>query len=87
MITTTQSFIDRIDRDIKATADSDGFGKVDAWILLQYLAIDIIGETAFGQTFHMLEASDHMVPRSISKNMQYGAAVSCVYTAFLLVKY
>ncbi|KAI8144826.1 cytochrome P450 [Fennellomyces sp. T-0311] len=76
MLTTTQSFIDRVDRDIQATAGSDGFGTVDIWILLQYLALDIIGETAFGQTFHMLEASDHVVPRTISKSMQLGAAVA-----------
>ncbi|KAI9255171.1 cytochrome P450 [Phascolomyces articulosus] len=67
---TTQSFIDRIDRDINETKNENGYGQVDIWILLQYLALDIIGETAFGKTFHMLEGNDHVVPRTISISME-----------------
>ncbi|KAI9499050.1 cytochrome P450 [Zychaea mexicana] len=67
---TTQAFIERIDRDIEQTQNDKGYGQVDIWILLQYLALDIIGETAFGKTFHMLEGNDHIVPRTISSNME-----------------
>ncbi|KAI9255174.1 cytochrome P450 [Phascolomyces articulosus] len=70
MLGTTENFIQRIDRDIEKTKRDDGYGKVDIWILLQYLALDIIGETAFGQTFHMLEDNDHIVPSTISRNME-----------------
>ncbi|KAI7861163.1 cytochrome P450 [Circinella umbellata] len=70
MLTTTENFIKRIDQDIEKTKRSDGYGKVDVWILLQYLALDIIGETAFGKTFHMLEGKDHVVPTAISLGME-----------------
>ncbi|KAI8144337.1 cytochrome P450 [Fennellomyces sp. T-0311] len=70
MLSTAEAFIRRIDSDIEKTKDENGYGVVDIWILLQYLALDIIGETAFGKTFHMLEGNDHLVPRTISKNMR-----------------
>ncbi|KAI9499051.1 cytochrome P450 [Zychaea mexicana] len=70
MLKTTESFIGRIDKDIANTNRGDGFGQVDVWILLQYLALDIIGETAFGQTFHMLDGNDHIVPATITRNME-----------------
>ncbi|ORY97309.1 cytochrome P450 [Syncephalastrum racemosum] len=65
---TTEAMLRRIDQEIEATMDKDGYGTVDLWILLQCLAIDIIGETAFGQTFHMLENSDHFVPATIASH-------------------
>lgn len=40
------------------------------------LAQDIIGETAFGRTFNMLEGNDHLVPRNITKTMETGTYVS-----------
>ncbi|KAI8144332.1 cytochrome P450 [Fennellomyces sp. T-0311] len=73
MQTTTESFVKRIDNDISETKRADGYGQVDVWILLQYLALDIIGETAFGQTFHMLEDNDHIVPKTITRNMETAA--------------
>lgn len=72
----TQAFLDRVDRDIKATADTDGFGQVDLWKVFQYLSIDIIGDIAFGKTFNMLENSDHAVPRVIANNMRLSCYVS-----------
>ena len=80
MVTTTESFLKRIDKDIAKTKRIDGYGKVDLWILLQYLALDIIGETAFGQTFHMLEDNDHIVPKTINRTMEMGAYVSLLPT-------
>ncbi|KAG2227376.1 hypothetical protein INT45_004332, partial [Circinella minor] len=70
MLDTTQAFIDRIDQDIEQTKNENGYGQVDIWTLLQYLALDIIGETAFGKTFHMLEGNDHIVPRTINLSMR-----------------
>ncbi|KAI8144334.1 cytochrome P450 [Fennellomyces sp. T-0311] len=70
MLSTAESFVRRIDRDIEATQDQNGYGLVDIWILLRHLALDIIGETAFGKTFHMLENDDHLVPRTVKQNME-----------------
>ncbi|KAI9497880.1 cytochrome P450 [Zychaea mexicana] len=70
MLKTTQAFFDRIDRDIAKTSNEQGYGQVDIWILVHYLALDIIGEAAFGKTFNMLEGNDHLVPRTITKNMK-----------------
>lgn len=39
------------------------------------LVQDIIGETAFGRTFNMLEGNDHLVPRNITKTMETGTYV------------
>ena len=68
--------VTRIDNDIAETHNVDGYGTVDMWRIFQYLALDIIGETAFGETFNMLEKSDHPVPRTITKNMETGSYVS-----------
>ncbi|KAI9498282.1 cytochrome P450 [Zychaea mexicana] len=86
MLAMIQAFIERIDSDIEATltSEEDGYGQVDIWKLLAYLALDIIGETAFGQTFHMLETNDHMVPRTITTNLQLAASLAArPYTVML----
>ncbi|ORY90987.1 cytochrome P450 [Syncephalastrum racemosum] len=73
MVSTTEALLQRIDSDIKATKQADGYGTTDIWVLLQCLALDVIGETAFGSTFHMLENSQHFVPLTISKLMKYSS--------------
>ncbi|KAI8139344.1 cytochrome P450 [Fennellomyces sp. T-0311] len=70
MLDVTGNFIRRIDTDIEKTKNADGYGVVDIWALVQYLALDIIGETAFGQTFHTLEGNDHIVTRTITQHMK-----------------
>ena len=82
MLGTTQAFVDRIDQDIEQTKNENGYGEVDIWTLLQYLALDIIGETAFGKTFHMLEGNDHIVPRTIGLSMKLSS-----YVMYLLSPY
>ncbi|ORY97299.1 cytochrome P450 [Syncephalastrum racemosum] len=76
MSQTTEALLNRIDRDIEATMDESGYGTVDLWVLLQCLAIDIIGETAFGQTFHMLEQSNHFVPATIDSFTKAGTYIA-----------
>ncbi|ORZ00125.1 cytochrome P450 [Syncephalastrum racemosum] len=70
MDNTTDAFLKRINEDIAKTADTDGYGTVDMWVLFQCLALDIIGETAFGQSFDMLENNDHFVPKTITGSMK-----------------
>lgn len=82
---TTEAMLRRIDQDIAATADKDGYGTVDLWILLQCLAIDIIGATAFGQTFHMLENSDHFVPATVGNVMKAGAYVRQKHITYIYI--
>ncbi|KAL1933939.1 hypothetical protein VTP01DRAFT_8029 [Rhizomucor pusillus] len=66
-----ENFIDRIDRDIAKTQENkDKFGIVDLWHVFVLMSLDVIGETAYGQTFHALEDSDHFVPHTIHKNLE-----------------
>ncbi|CAO3590494.1 unnamed protein product [Absidia cylindrospora] len=68
----TEAFINRIDKDIESSKDgSDGFGTVDIWMLLGSLALDIIGSTAFGQSFNMVESNDHFIPIAITRGMRF----------------
>jgi hypothetical protein len=68
----TEAFINRINRDIQlGKSDIDGFGSVDIWSLLGYMALDIIGNTAFGESFNMLDSSDHFIPVSITRAMRF----------------
>lgn len=96
MDNTTEAFLKRINEDITKTADKDGYGTVDMWVLFQCLALDIIGETAckqekltvkqcmlichtlsiVGQSFDMLENSDHFVPKTITGSMKSAHYVS-----------
>ncbi|KAI9275886.1 cytochrome P450 [Phascolomyces articulosus] len=71
MQSTTNALVNRVDKDIKKTLDEQtGYGKVDIWLLVQYLALDVIGETAFGKTFNMLEKEDHLVSRAVNMQME-----------------
>lgn len=63
-----EALINRMDDEIaKTRTDEIGYGIVDIWVLLRYLALDVIGEAAFGCSFKMLEHNDHPVPRNINK--------------------
>ncbi|RUP51560.1 cytochrome P450 [Jimgerdemannia flammicorona] len=48
---------------------------VDIWNLLQRLALDIIGETAFGRTFGMIENGSHPLPQKITESMRRRALI------------
>jgi hypothetical protein len=65
----TESLIYKIDSDIAKNSDELNYGTVDIWGLAQRLALDVIGETAFGQTFNMVENNDHFVPTAISEGI------------------
>lgn len=68
----TEAFISRIDKDIEASRNTpDGFGTVDIWMLLGSLALDIIGSTAFGESFNMVETNDHFIPIAITRGMRF----------------
>ncbi|ORZ19679.1 cytochrome P450 [Absidia repens] len=68
----TEAFVDRINRDIQLNnSGTDGFGSVDIWELLQCVALDIIGSTAFGESFNMVDTSDHFIPVSITRAMRF----------------
>lgn len=63
------TFIHEINKDIEISRDSDGYGSVDIWSLLQRLALDILGETSFGKSFNMLENKRHVIPDAITKSL------------------
>ncbi|KAI8079930.1 cytochrome P450 [Halteromyces radiatus] len=44
---------------------------VDIWKLWQHLGLDVIGTTAFGQTFDMIKNESHPVPDSIASEMRW----------------
>ncbi|KAI9323899.1 cytochrome P450 [Dichotomocladium elegans] len=72
MIELTEALMKQIDKNIESTHGLDGYGVVDIWKLLQHYALDIIGETAFGKTFNMLEEGDHFIPRTVSMESEAG---------------
>ncbi|GAN02021.1 cytochrome p450 monooxygenase [Mucor ambiguus] len=78
MAKVTESLVYKIDSEIALHGDSDSYAHVDIWGLAQRLALDVIGETAFGQTFNMVEKNDHFVPGAITDGMK-ATAVSVLY--------
>lgn len=66
----TGSLVNRIDHDIEVTKDREGYGTVDVWSLCQRLALDVIGETAFGKSFDMVQNNDHPIPDAIAAGMR-----------------
>ncbi|KAI9209887.1 cytochrome P450 [Polychytrium aggregatum] len=49
----------------------DEFSVLDIWQLPNRFALDVIGETAFGQTFHMIENGAHPLPLAIGRNLRH----------------
>lgn len=78
MASCTETLLKKIDREIESTKDADNYGTIDIWSLVQRLALDVIGETAFGQTFHMVEDNTHFVPKAIAGEMR-SSAISAMY--------
>lgn len=74
----TESLVAKIDKEIAKDHDQNNYGKVDIWNLMQCLALDVIGETAFGSTFNMIEDNSHFVPKAISEEM-IESAISSMY--------
>lgn len=73
MQTCVKTFINQIDKEIESTKDSDGYGTVDIWNLLQRLALDVLGETSFGKSFDMVENNNHIIPGAISQALRRNA--------------
>ncbi|KAI8346368.1 cytochrome P450 [Choanephora cucurbitarum] len=88
MTSVTHSLIKKVDKEIQADRDAEGYGAVDIWSLMQRLALDVIGETAFGQTFNMIEDPTHFVPEAISKELR-ASSITALYpwlSKFLIKK-
>ncbi|GAB5585105.1 hypothetical protein Unana1_00005 [Umbelopsis nana] len=47
--------------------------EIDMWRLLQYTALDVIGTTAFDQSFNMVKNGSHPLPAKISQNLAAAA--------------
>ncbi|KAI8062339.1 cytochrome P450 [Gilbertella persicaria] len=78
MTSVTESLINKVDKEIMEEHDQEGYGAVDIWSLMQRLALDVIGETAFGQTFNMIEDPTHFVPKAIGEELKANA-ISALY--------
>lgn len=70
MASVTESLLERINKEIENANET-----VDIWNLYQCLALDVIGETAFGQSFQMIENNSHFITKAIGKEMQEFALV------------
>ncbi|KAG2203174.1 hypothetical protein INT46_008932 [Mucor plumbeus] len=75
MTTVTETLVHKIDSEIAQGHDESNYGTIDIWSLVQRLALDVIGETAFGQTFNMIENNDSFVPEAISLEMRNSAII------------
>lgn len=80
----SKSMIDQVQKDIQSTIDEEGYGTVDLWRIMSCTALDIIGETAFGETFHMLEDGTHPIPKLVMLRMKIAAYVSA-YPSFFRI--
>ncbi|KAL9539184.1 hypothetical protein PS6_011313 [Mucor atramentarius] len=80
----SKSMIDQVQKDIQSTIDEEGYGTVDLWRIMSSTALDIIGETAFGETFHMLEDGTHPLPKLVMLRMKLAAYVSA-YPSFFKI--
>ncbi|KAG2173125.1 hypothetical protein INT43_004498 [Umbelopsis isabellina] len=47
--------------------------EIDMWKLLQCTALDVIGSTAFDQSFEMVKTGQHPLPKAISDNLSMSA--------------
>ncbi|KAI8875596.1 cytochrome P450 [Backusella circina FSU 941] len=70
MTSVTESLLEKIDKEIENNSET-----VDIWNLYQCLALDIIGETAFGQSFRMIENNSHYITKAIGKELREFAIV------------
>jgi hypothetical protein len=73
MLNCTKTYVHQIDKDISLTKDNNGYGTVDIWSLVQRLAVDVIGETAFGHSFQTVENKSHFIPDAIAEMMRTSA--------------
>ncbi|CAO3652710.1 unnamed protein product [Mucor hiemalis] len=72
-----ENLVSKIDKEIDK-ANNGEYVEIDIWTLLQCFALDIIGETAFGTSFNMIEDNSHFVPAAINEEMRAGA-ISALY--------
>ncbi|ORZ05408.1 cytochrome P450 [Absidia repens] len=72
-----ETLMDKIDDKVVASSPEQGqqVAEVDIWKLFQHTALDIIGTTAFGQTFNMIKTESHPVPDTISEEMRWSSWV------------
>ncbi|KAI8636080.1 cytochrome P450 [Parasitella parasitica] len=78
----SRSMLDQVRKSIESTVDEEGYGAVDLWRLMSCTALDIIGETAFGETFHMLEDGTHPIPKLVMLRMKIAAYVAAYPSIF-----
>lgn len=72
----SRSMVDQVQKVIQSTIDEEGYGTVDMWKIMSCAALDVIGETAFGETFRMLEDGSHPVPKLVMLRMKLSAYVT-----------
>lgn len=73
MVACADTLVHQIDKDIELTKDANGYGTIDIWSLFQRLALDVIGETAFGKSFDMIENNNNPIPDAIAQGMRNSA--------------
>lgn len=74
----TLNLINKIDRTIDADNGDDNVGQVDIWTLFKSFSLDVLGETAFGTSFDMINDNAHFIPKAINDEMRNGA-ISAYY--------
>ncbi|KAG0169201.1 hypothetical protein DFQ28_003911 [Apophysomyces sp. BC1034] len=76
MAEATKVLVNKLNTDIAKAEKNGDMAVVDVWKAFQYLGLDIIGETAFGQSFNMVKNNSHAVPDAIEQLMKFaGLAV------------
>ncbi|GAA5798604.1 cytochrome P450 [Helicostylum pulchrum] len=74
----TLNLINKIDRTIASNHGEDNVGQIDIWTLFKSFSLDVLGETAFGTSFDMINDNAHFIPKAINDEMRNGA-ISAYY--------
>lgn len=69
--------VEKVEGDIDA-AEGSGSSQavIDLWHLTQAVALDAMGECAFGETFGMIKNGSHPLPKLLTEGVRRGSIVS-----------
>jgi benzoate 4-monooxygenase len=69
--------VEKVEGDVNAAeASGNPQAVVDLWHLTQAVALDAMGECAFGETFGMIKNGSHPLPKLLTEGVRRGSIVS-----------
>lgn len=69
--------VEKVEGDVTAAeASGNSQAVIDLWHLTQAVALDAMGECAFGETFGMIKNGSHPLPKLLTEGVRRGSIVS-----------